>query len=364
MSNATNTPPATERWWEDMEGLREAVKELARKHPGLLNRYSGTLLAIYLGCIFWGLIIFSHKNHLGWIPFSIGLILLATGIDWPKEGTPSKVWVLILFGNPTGVRVTGLTLLMKAGVLTYKEISLIQVPMSLKLTKPVQCMGGGYIEGTVSITVVADDEDDPVGIHDPMPAGVKLVQFVNATGSGDKKKMEEQSDDLLTDWTEFLGKSRTAEDMERGGMALNSELAGYASGRKQPSMGSNDEELNTFRGMGLKVVKLQCIFVATKPVIDERVGVKVQEARAKALAADVNMMEQLIASRIEFLSRDLVDASGKLIRKGLTSEQMPLYEVLRKQIMDEALLHDQRIQKIEGRTGIIVDDDKKGGKKV
>ena len=92
-----------------------------------------------------------------------------------EEARPSKVWLITWLGQMTTTKVSGFTLLLdwipKVDIIGYEEFELKLTDVDIELRKPIRCSDGKYVGGFVSVWVMPDSEDDPIGFRDRMEIG-------------------------------------------------------------------------------------------------------------------------------------------------------------------------------------------------
>lgn len=304
---------------------------------------------------------------------------MATGFSYPTA-SPKKVWLLTVFGQKTDIRTYGLTLLLPP-LVDKVEIPLLKVDHDFKLTKPVVCtIKGcssktakgrqieGYVDGVISVSMVADDKDDPTTVLSTewKSGGQKLRDFDNVGGMNGVKS---QLDDILTTWIQHIADHNSVDMlwMETHGLEIGNIILQYLVGLKAgelkkslPPVPRNIKKIRRItsnmtnaRGLGVKFTKFE---VNLKPsdskVIDARNRYAVEEAQRTSELLNTETMNENIRRRAGlsipgWKSGDPID---------LTPDQI---EKIRAGIVQEILVDNDKATLIMNKDGITLTDTRK-----
>ncbi len=327
-------------------------------YPSLLNRYSCSLLFVMIILLGWGSVGLFNGNYLCIVPFLLG-VLMFQGFKQPKEAMPRRVWLLTFLGQMTTVKVDKLTLLLDwipaIKVIGYVEFTMKQVDKDITLAKPVRCQDGQYIIGSVSISVLPDEYDDPSGFVDTQnnwkTGGEKLRDFANVTG-GDVTQIFPQLDDILTTWIQVIANDKRSEYMEKSSRELQETLLGYISGEKGAPHESGNSTLDDIRGFGIRIKKLQPVLRPQDKVIDSRVDIQVQNAKREAQTYGTETVNNQIAERLKLYREGVKDDKGNILKQPTPDKDIPSIAEIRAMVIQENLIHDGKVTQVINQGGL------------
>jgi hypothetical protein len=295
----------------------------------------------------------------GFVPLILGGLMLQ-GLKWPPDAKTKKVWIITAFGQMTDVKVTGLTMLLDwlpMEIIGKVEIDMVKVDHDFKLTKPVRCIDGIYIDNTVSeisVSMSPDDKDDVHGlIAYPKTGGEKLRDFQNAGGIEGVKR---QLDDILTSWIQEIAKEpgHDSKWMEENGLQIAEILLPRIKGEVGATRATNNPDLDDVRGLGIAFNKFQVVLLPSQKIIDARNDVQVQNDKRAANRVNTETVNLQIVERLQLYRNGKRDGAGNVLIPPTPTDKIPSIETIRGMIIQEMLAHDGKLTQTINQGGLTV----------
>lgn len=290
----------------------------------MLNRYS-LILAGIMGLLLWkGASMAYYQNLWCFIPLILGgLMFKGFKIATPS---PKKVWLITFFGKKTSTVIRNWPVLVLDWIplkpVGYIEFELLKRDHDFPMKKPIRCSDGGYIEGIISTSLVANDS-----------GGQRLSDFDDI---GRMDGVISQLDDILTSWVQEIANEHDSKWMETQGIQIIDMLLPRITGEQGTTSGSVNNQFDDTRGFGITVTKFQPLFRPPEKVIDARNKKRVEEAERDAEVYETQTINQQVELRYRFYK-------GKKTKKEC-----------REEIFDERVLEAGKYQKIVNVGGLNV----------
>jgi hypothetical protein len=208
----------------------------------------------------------AFQKFSGFIPLTLGA-LLCLGFKELKP-SPLETGIITVLGKKVPVLVKGWVLL-----LDWLPIDIIGVVVIIGRTFSkdfkeadriiARCFDGTTVTGSVSITLVPDMEDDPVGTIDWMSGGDKMILYDD---NGQEEGVLRQVADMIVDHIKEIAKlpGHDYKWMVSEVVMIDESLKVRLQGKPHDTMLA----LGNLRTMGVKFVNVQTNLVASKAVQD------------------------------------------------------------------------------------------------
>ncbi len=269
------------------------------------NPYSMFLFIVMTVSLTIGGFLAYNQNLWGLIPMAMA-VLMTSGFR-TLSASPREIGLIVFLGKKTTWVVEGITLLFNPFGWKIVDVVILGMRKEDKNfdVKEITCNDKGVVTGSVSISFTPDERSgEALKLYDDAGQAAGIVQ---------------QIDDILVAGCQYVANQYNANQMAANSDEINKKLFDFVRGRTS----GDTNDLDDFRGLGIVVNKLQIKFRKTKEVIG---------ADQKSLETDI--MNGRIEKRIKFYSDN--------------SQTPPSIEEIRKQLIEEDMNADGRVQEIRG----------------
>ena len=313
---------------------------------GLANLYSFSLLLILSLSLAVGITLLLNDQFLfgmiSIVPAGLvasGFRILSPGEEKDGEEIPREVGMITVLGHRTYCMVHGLTLVCDQFGFDLIGLTVFQIKKEdLKITVPsARCQDGVRVKGEISLSVVPDDNDDPVCKANAKIGAKKLWDWHDiGRVKGYKDQIEEICitglQDILQEPPENNEPIRDFRWVESHPTKIACDLMKKIESWRPPSDGNS---LDDTRGLGGKIVKIQVPLTPINQTVitaDEDKAVELLQREAEL--RDTETINRQIQARVEFY----------------TVQGLPNVDVkkCRDEIMFERLSKDKKVNIVQG----------------
>jgi len=324
----------------------------------LFNRFSGTLIAIQFISLWTAKVMLN--NGIGWgiFPLVWGLLMFL-GYKHPRE-SPREVFIITFLGRKTDVVVESLTVTLE-WIPMIKIVGLVKIGMEVRnldidLKRLIQSKDGTFYEVKLGAGVSPDfTDDEPTGDYIPQTAAKKLSDYDdNRQFDGIKELLPE----IVTVLTQEICKNENDKWMITQQGELSARVLQRLKGlRFRPGSGeiiySDDVTIDDTRGLGVVFSKFNLLPLVPKELVEasNRVAIERRQRESQLVQTETNNAK--IAARLDLYREGKIGRKKRKIQPP-PNQNVPDFQEIRKEIVQEQLIEDEKYSVIENRGGINV----------